>query len=143
MLRFQLAFIALLVTACQAHPVRQDLTPHVSLRVSSYDLSTGDFTLVLSNNSSRSVLFLHPLISYSTDRGKKAESRSAFQDPDMLIHDSLLKPGEIREISGTCSASGTCDKPNVYAGIDACWSNSKWQCGEYVMIWSEHPVNGP
>jgi hypothetical protein len=143
MLRFELALTALLVTACHTDPVRPDLTPYVSLRVSSYDPSTGNFKLTLSNNSSRGVLFLHPLITYSTNREKKMEPRPSFQDPAVLFHDSLLKPGESREISGICRSNDTCDKPNVYAGIDACWSNSQWQCGEYVVLWSEQSVNGP
>ncbi len=116
----------------------------MSLQVDSYEPEAGEFMLTLRNDSSRDVMFLHYFVAFSADLASAPVPRPSFPpDEPVTLHDTRLGPGETFQIDGTCSSNGACGDPSVHAGVYACWFNARWECNEYLHVWSETPINGP
>jgi hypothetical protein len=138
-----LAAVTIAIGLCSCTTFQRPVNDYASLRVDSYDPDGGGFKLTLRNDSPRDMMFLHYLVVFSADRPSSPVSRPTFPpDEPVMLHDTRLGPGETFQIAGNCSSAGAC-KPGVHAGIYACWFNSKWECKDYVRVWSGAALNGP
>ena len=134
---------ALALTGCASIG---SLDSSVTLTTKSYDRLTGDYVLELKNDSSRPVLYLNPYRVFNTVRSGRSEpfplNQVAPEGTVLLIHDTLLDPGESVEFRGKCTREGACSSPDTFVAVRACWSNSAFTCKRYWPIWSNVPING-
>ena len=134
---------ALLVAGCQTLAARGSLASGVSLSVVEFNADSGEYTLALRNDSPYEVRFLDPFVHLSRTTDRRYESPEEIPwDLGITAHDRLLAPGQTRELSGTCTKQGLCERPGVHAGIDACWETASKSCQSYELIWSDRPING-
>jgi hypothetical protein len=144
MRKLALVLIAFIPLYCQSAATQSDLAPHLVLDVSSYDAASGEFTLLLRNRAPRDIYFLHYLVEFSGNPQPDSQAQPSVPSGEPVVfHEALLKAGESSKISGTCTHEGLCKNAGVFAGVYTCWSNSRWQCNEYTLIWSGKPLNGP
>ncbi|GAB3361363.1 hypothetical protein GCM10027430_35280 [Lysobacter tyrosinilyticus] len=114
------------------------------MHVDSYDPESGKYQLTLRNDSLRSAIFLHYLVTYSTNPTNGPVGRPTFPpDEPVMLHDRRLEPKSTFQIAGTCSSSEACRQPGTYAGVYACWFTARWECDQYLFAWSDRALNGP
>lgn len=118
----------------------------VTLTVRTYEQATGKYVLELRNDSTRPVLYLNPYRIFSTVRSDQSEpfplEATAVEGTVLLIHDTLLDPGESVVFTGICTRQGACARPATYVSVRVCWSNRHFTCDRYWPIWSDTPING-
>ena len=118
----------------------------LSLRLDSYDQSSGKFSLTLTNNTEREALYLFYLIEFSKELPREKTELPRIQpSPDavVMLHERKLLPISKIELEGTCPSDHSCRDSGTHAGIYACWSRSRMSCDNYFRIWSDRPLSGP
>ncbi len=143
MKRLACLIAALSLTGCVTFGA---VSESVTLTVRTYEPTTGEYVLELRNDSRRPVLYLNPYRIFSTARSEQSEpfplEATAVEGTVLLIHDTLLDPGESVVFTGTCTREGACARPATYVSVRACWFNRSFTCDRYWPIWSHTPING-
>ena len=135
-----MAAVSILLGGCSTVSGPADVD--VSVEVSSYDRDKRTCTATIRNDSSSSILVLHPLAVLSDKRDSRNVERPRFEGEFApLFHDNRLFPGESLKFDGSCGNSGSEAERLLYVGFYVCRYNRDWSCPKYLVKWSEKPVN--
>lgn len=132
------ALLALSLGGCagwRPYATDESVAAHVTVQQRTYVPHTGEFRVVLRNDSRRTIGYLQPLGTFSAHPA--AERLTWFDLPgNLMAHARRLAPGRSVVITDSCRACGVCDQANRHYGVHVCWLDGGDDCAHLELAWT-------